>query len=572
MRFSKFFAPTLKEDPFEAETLSHRLLLRGGMIRKVAAGVYIFLPLGERILHKLEEIIRQEMDKIGAQEVAMSILQPREIWEKSNRWSEYGPEMMRLKDRQGRDFCLGPTHEEMITDLLANQVTSYRQLPITLYQIQVKFRDEIRPRFGIMRGREFIMKDAYSFHSSQKSLQETYQKMYEAYSRILERCELKYRVVEAESGIIGGDTSHEFMVLSNSGEDKVVICKNCGYAASLEKSSGIIPFKKTREKQKEIKEISTPSQETIEDVSDFLGISPQEMVKTMIYQYNRNLVAVLIRGDRDINEVKLAKALKTADLSLLSSEKFSECISLPKGYLGPVGLKKVKVIADLSLKNMVNFVTGANRPGFHLKNVNTGRDFKVSQWEDLSLVKEGDLCQNCHQNLYLEQGIEMGHIFQLGKKYSQPMQACFTDKDGKRKPYIMGCYGIGVTRLLAAIIEQKSDKFGMVWPIEAAPFQVHILPVDIKVKRIKEVAEKIYRDLSAKNVEVMIDDRDESAGVKFNEADLIGFPVIVICGKKLLDKDEVEVKMRQSNKRIDIPLKSSVEEILKILNNIHHEK
>lgn len=561
MRYSQLFIPTLKEEPAEAETPSHKLLIRAGMLQKVASGIYSFLPLGWRVLKKVERIVREEMDKAGAQEMLMPALQPAKLWKRSGRWEEYGPEMMRLKDRNKRDFCLGPTHEELITDIVMGKARSYKQLPLNLYQIQVKFRDEIRPRFGPMRAREFLMKDAYSFDADKEGLKKSYEQMFSAYGRIIERCGLKYRAVEAATGIIGGKVSQEFMVLADTGEDTIIYCSSCSYAANQEKAASGRRAEKSSETPQKRKVVKTPGQESVEEVSKFLRIPGDQIVKTLVYQVDqKKLVAVLIRGDREANESKIAEFLKTEDLSLLPERSFSKHKLVP-GFVGPVGLKKIKIIADEDLLGMTNFVTGANKKDTHFVSVNQGIDFKVDGWADLKVARAGDKCPYCQGILEQAQGIEVGHVFQLGTKYSEVMKAKFIDQDGQEKPYVMGCYGIGVSRLMAAAIEQYHDEAGIIWPFSLAPYHVVVIGLNWAATLQRRLAEKLYRELEERNIEVMLDDRAETAGTKFADADLIGFPIQAIVGTKAETTSQVEIKLRASSERKEISLEGAAREI-----------
>ncbi|MEW5706838.1 MAG: proline--tRNA ligase [Actinomycetota bacterium] len=571
MRFSILFTPTLKESPAEAEVVSHKLLLRAGMIRKVAAGIYAFLPLGLRVLRKIENIIREEMDRINAQELLMPALQPADLWKKTERWFQYGPEMMRLKDRNERDFALGPTHEELITDIVMKEVRSYRQLPITLYQIQVKFRDEIRPRFGLMRGREFIMKDAYSFNASIEELKKSYDDMYSAYSRIFTRCGFKFRAVEAASGLIGGKVSQEFMVLAEAGEDTIYYCDTCDYAASQDVATTRLEEPSAEEiKQSEI--VRTPNQKSVEEVSSFLGVQAEKIVKTLIYKYGDQLAAVLIRGDRDVNEEKLAQVLGSNDFHLLTGTEWQDYPDLVQGYVGPVGLRGVRLVADNEISVMRNFVVGANKAGAHMINVNVGEDFQVQEWADLKIVKAGDRCPKCKEGALISaKGIEVGHIFQLGTKYSEAMGAMFVDEDGQQKPYIMGCYGIGVSRAVAAAIEQNHDDKGIIWPITIAPYEVSIIVLNYDREEQKKIADSIFDALGSKGVEVAIDDRIESAGKKFADADLIGFPIQVIIGSRTASSGNVEVKIRATGERLEYPLGKAAENIYELVQKLRSE-
>jgi prolyl-tRNA synthetase len=576
MRFSQLYAPTLKESPAEAEVISHKLLLRAGMIRKVAAGIYTFLPLGYRVLRKIENIVREEMDRIGAQQILMSALQPSEIWKKSERWFQYGPEMMRLKDRGDRDFALGPTHEELVTTLVMNEVRSYRQLPLTVYQIQVKFRDEIRPRFGLMRGREFIMKDAYSFNASYEDLQNNYEDMYKAYSRIFSRTGLDFRPVDAASGLIGGKVSQEFMVLAESGEDTILYCDSCNYAASQDVATtrlneALGTPDKSDNKALKASEVSTPGKKSVDEVSTFLNVSEQEIAKTLIYKAGGEILAVLVRGDRDVNDEKLTAALGTSDFHMLAGTEWREYPKLIQGYVGPAGLEDIRIIADNEISTLRNFVVGANKADTHLMNINAGEDFTVDEWADIKKVVTGDKCPECEGTLTAVKGIEVGHIFQLGTKYSDILNATFVDEDGQVKPFIMGCYGIGVSRTVAAAIEQNNDESGIIWPVTIAPFEVSIIVLNYDKPEQKELANRIYNDLSDAGVEVIIDDRNESAGKKFADSDLIGFPVQVVIGARTIKNGIVEVKVRATGERMEYAIDSVVAEITNIVNKLHED-
>ncbi|SHG57024.1 prolyl-tRNA synthetase [Thermosyntropha lipolytica DSM 11003] len=543
MKYSELFCPTLREVPSEAEVVSHQLLLRAGFIRKTTAGVYTYMPLAQRVLRKIMNIIREEMDRAGAQELLMPIIQPRELWEQSGRWAVYGEEMFRLKDRHNRDFALGPTHEELITSLVNADVHSYRDLPLMLYQIQNKYRDEIRPRFGLMRGREFIMKDLYSFDADYEGLDVSYNKMYEAYKRVFDRLNLKYRVVEADSGAIGGSESHEFVVLADTGESEIVFCDNCDYAANVEKASCLAPKEEDTSPLLDLEKIATPGQKTIEEVARFLGLPASRHVKTLLYKADGEIIAVVIRGDRELNETKLKNFLHCTHLAMAEENEVRKICAAGFGSLGPVGLP-CKVYADLEVARMRNFVCGANEDGFHLINVNMGRDFVPEAVADLRNAVKGDKCPVCGKELEVQRGIEVGHIFKLGTKYSEAMGATFLDQDGKEKPFIMGCYGIGVSRTMAAAVEQNHDEDGIIWPVPIAPYQVIIVPVNIKDAELRVVAEEIYKTLLAAGIEVILDDRDERAGVKFKDADLIGIPVRITIGSKSLKENKVEIKKR----------------------------
>ncbi len=549
MLLSKYLLPTLKEIPREAEIPSHQLMIRSGIMRQLASGIYEWLPLGLRVLHKVENIIREEMDSIGAQEVSLPAIQPRELWEESGRWDFYGKELIRLKDRNRRDFCLGPTHEEVITDLVRREVRSYKELPLLLYQFQTKFRDEIRPRFGVIRAREFYMKDAYSFDATDKNAETSYNNVFETYSRIFQRCGLKFRSVEAQTGAIGGAFSHEFMVIADTGEEIIASCK-CGYAANLEKAEGVPPAKVggkagKRSGLKELEEVETKNMKTVEKIGKFLKEKPDKFIKTLVYKTDGEPAIVMIRGDHEVNESKVKSYLGVNEIFLADEKTIEEVTGAPLGFAGPVGLKvKCKLLADYSVEGIVNGVTGANKKDYHLKNVNINRDYKVDEVLDLRRAKEGDVCPKCGKTLEFSRGIEVGHTFKLGTKYSKTLRATFLDKDGKEKYFVMGCYGIGVSRIVAAAIEQGHDQNGIIWPLPIAPFQVLILPVNYEHEKIRTISNRIYEQLESAGYEVLMDDRDERAGVKFKDADLIGIPIRVTVGEKTLAKNIVEVKLR----------------------------
>ncbi len=555
MRMSKLYAPTLKEDPTDAEIASHRLLLRAGMLRKTASGVYTFLPLGQRVLAKVEQIVREEMNGIGAQEIMMPALQPGELWHESGRWDDYGPELMRLTDRHDHEFCLGPTHEELITALVRNELRSYKELPLSLYQIQVKFRDEIRPRFGLLRGREFIMKDAYSFHATQESLQKTYDDMSEAYGRICERLGLDYRPVEADSGQIGGKVTCEFMALAEAGEAELVHC-TCGYAANTE--AGACLARPTEYDVPEMKKIATPGIHTIAELAEFLGIPESSTVKAFSGKTDAGDLAVLfVPGDHEVNEIKAAHAL--GGFTPLTDEEM-EAAGLHKGSMGPVGLPEgARVVAARSLKAVQKWVVGANEEGFHYVGAHLGRDFQVDEWADLCIVKPGDSCPECGLPLSGARGIEVSQVFQLGDKYSRSMGATFMAEDGSEQPFIMGCYGVGVTRSLAAVVEQYNDEHGIIWPFSVAPAHVCVIPLAVGDEEVQPVAEKLAADVAGLGLEVVIDDRKERAGVKFADADLIGWPLQIVVGKRGLAEGKVEVKLRRTGERKDIALATITE-------------
>jgi prolyl-tRNA synthetase len=544
MLFSRLYAPTLRETPAEAEIVSHQLLLRAGFIRKSSSGVYTYLTLAQRVLQKISAIVREEMNKAGGQEIMLPIVQPAELWLESGRWHVYGKELFRLKDRHDRDFCLGPTHEEIITDLVRGDVSSYRQLPLMLYQIQNKYRDERRPRFGMMRGREFIMKDLYSFDRNEEGLNASYQKMYDAYSAVFRRCGLKFRAVEADSGAIGGSDTHEFMVVADSGEAEIVYCPACDYAANVEIAPAS-PGENSQEPAASLAKAETPGMATIEQVAGFLGQPARKLIKTLFYQADDEVVAVLIRGDRVFNEIKLHRVHPSLTLELANPAAIKEITGSEPGFVGPVGLKGVKIYADEEVRTMTNAVCGANEANYHYLNVNPGRDFQVDQYADLRMIEEGEACPKCQATLKRARGIEVGQVFKLGTKYSKALNAKYIDENGQENLMVMGCYGIGVSRTMAAAVEQNSDQDGIIWPMSIAPFHVVVIPASAKDSLIREEAEKLYGELTAQGIETVLDDRDERAGVKFKDADLIGYPVRLTIGKKSLDEGMVEVKLRR---------------------------
>lgn len=544
MRTSQLLLPTLREDPGEAETVSHRLMLRAGLIRKVAAGIYTYLPLGLRIIRKVEQIVREEMNRAGAQELLMPIASPAELWRETGRWDYYGKELIRFKDRHERDFCLGPTHEEVITDLFRREVRSYRQLPLNFYQIQTKFRDEIRPRFGLMRGREFIMKDAYSFDKDEAGARLNYQKMYDAYHRIFARCGLNFRAVEADTGLIGGTSSHEFMVLADTGEETVVYSEPGTYAANVERAEVLPPNDESKEAPLPLRSVNTPGCRTVEEVTKFLKVDASKLVKTLLYSTGSETVAVLIRGDHDANEIKLKRLLGVTDLELAGPATVEKVTGAPVGFAGPVGLN-LRIVADHAVKASANIVVGGNQLDTHLVDVNCPRDFHVEQFADLRNARAGDPSPRKDGVLKTTKGIEVGHVFMLGTKYSQAMNASFLDPNGKECLAVMGCYGIGIGRTAAAAVEQNHDDKGIVWPFPIAPFHVHLLSLGQSTTVI-DAATKLYAALEAVGLEVLWDDRDERAGVKFNDADLIGAPYQVIVGDKGLVEGVLEVKSRNT--------------------------
>ncbi|MEW6181967.1 MAG: proline--tRNA ligase [Bacillota bacterium] len=564
MRVSELLIPTLREIPAEAEVISHQLLLRAGFIRKVASGVYTYLPLAQRVLLKIIGIIREEMNRAGGLEIMMPIVQPAELWHRSGRWNVYGSELFRLNDRHERDFCLGPTHEEMVTSLVAAEVRSYKQLPLMLYQIQNKYRDERRPRFGLLRGREFIMKDLYSFHRNEKELDDTYRVMYDAYSRVFTRMGLRFRAVEADSGAIGGSGSHEFMVLADSGEAEVVYCTDgaCGYAANVEKAESLFnPLTGGEERPLEL--VATPGMRTVEEVTGFLGVKPNQLVKTLIYRTERGLAAALIRGDREVNEVKLQNHLDVLNLELADAVTVEAATGSPVGFAGPVGLDLPMVI-DLEVAALKSGVAGANKNDAHYRNVCLGRDFEVQNVADIRLVAAGDPCPRCGRPMLAVRGIEVGQVFKLGEKYSRLMEANFLDEQGEKHPMVMGTYGIGVSRSMAAAVEQNHDAQGIVWPASIAPFQVAVLPVNNQDAQQNAAAGKVYETLTASGLEAVLDDRDERPGVKFKDADLIGYPVRVTAGRNV-SEGLVEVRSRKTGDSILVNENDAVPAVSRLL-------
>ena len=555
MRFTTYFIPTIKEIPSDAEIISHQLMLRAGMIRKLTSGIYTFLPAGLKAIRKVENIVREEMNRSGAIEVLMPAVQPAELWQESGRWEFYGKELLRFKDRHNHDCCIGPTHEEVITDLVRKEIRSYRQLPVNFYQIQTKFRDEIRPRFGVMRCKEFIMKDAYSFDVDAAGADKSYEIMYDAYTRIFRRCGLKFRAVEADSGSIGGSYSHEFMVLAETGEDEIVNCTSCSYAANLEKAEvkAAAPPDPANRAPGILKEVKTPDVRTIEELTAFLSLQPNQIVKTLIFSADGNTVAALIRGDHEVNEVKLKNLLGADQLELADPHLVAEVTGAPMGFAGPVGLK-TKMIADHAVRNMVDFVTGANKEDFHLRNVNLERDFSVNQFADLRMIMHGDRCPRCDGELNFGRGIEVGHVFKLGTKYSKAMRAVFLDEQGEEKLFFMGCYGIGIARTVAAAIEQKHDEDGIIFPISIAPFEVALLPLQMHERDVVDAAQKIYDACVAGGVDVLMDDRDVRPGVKFKDADLLGTPLQVTVGERTLKQGMVEIKVRSERESTKVLL------------------
>lgn len=554
MRYSEMFLPTAREIPSDAELISHQLMIRAGMIRKLTGGIYSYLPLGYRAIRKVEQIIREEMDRAGAQEVFLPMVQPAELWQESGRWVHYGKELLRFRDRHEREYCLGPTHEEVITDLVRHEIKTYRQLPRNLYQIQTKFRDEIRPRFGVMRCREFGMKDAYSFDADEAGAEISYQKMFEAYKRIFTRCGLNFRPVEADSGTIGGSYSHEFMVIADSGEDAIVFCGACQYAANLEKAEVKKPAgKDDTALPPPVEEVHTPGVKTIEEVCAFLRVKPDEVVKTLIFSADGAAVAVLIRGDQEINEVKVKNHLGCAELELAPDGLILAATGSPRGFAGAVGIK-TRIVADHSILGMTRCIMGANRENYHLRHVNPGRDFQVEAYADLRVIRETDPCPRCGGEIHFARSIEVGHVFKLGTKYSKTMKALYLDRNGREQTMVMGCYGIGIGRTIAAAIEQNHDADGIIWPLPLAPYQVIITPVNVNEKSLSETADQLYLTLKGRGIDVILDDRDERAGVKFKDADLIGIPFRITVGPKKLAEGKVEIMSRRSKEVVVLPI------------------
>jgi len=550
MKFSVLFLHTLKEYPREAEVISHKLMLRAGMIKKLASGIYSYQPYGLMAIRKVEEIIRQEMNDAGAQEVLLPGVQPAEIWQESGRWDVYGKELLRFTDRKGANFAFGPTHEEVITDLVRSEVHSYKELPLNLYQIQTKFRDEIRPRFGVMRAREFIMKDAYSFDVDDGAAGKSYEAMYRAYERIFARCGLTFKAVEADSGPIGGSYSHEFMVLADSGEDAVLSCSNCSYAANLERAEirkDVTTSSATAPQGTPVK-VHTPDIRTIAEVCDFLQVTPQDLIKTMIYATDQGIVAALVRGDHEVSEAKLRRALGCESVELAEDDIIEKHTFAPRGFAGPVGLK-IRQIADRALMKDGPYAAGANQEDYHIRDVWISRDTGIETFEDIREARDGDLCPKCEKGvLTMIRGIEVGHVFKLGTKYSKAMRAEFLDENGKLKPMVMGCYGIGVGRTVAAAIEQYHDDNGIIFPVTIAPFPVMVLALDVNQSQVMETALRLYEELKACGIDVLLDDRDTRPGVKFKDADLIGVPYRITVGSKGLSSGQVEIKERFSGR------------------------
>ncbi|NOU99152.1 proline--tRNA ligase [Paenibacillus planticolens] len=555
MRQQKMLIPTLRDVPGDAEAASHRLMLRAGLIRQLSSGIYSYLPLGLKALQHIQTIVREELDAAGAQEMLMPALHPSELWKSSGRWDVYGPELMRLEDRHGREFALGATHEEVITTIVKDEIQSYKKLPVTLYQIQTKFRDERRPRFGLLRGREFIMKDAYSFDKTATGLDESYQRMYNAYDRIFTRCGLNFRAVEADSGAMGGTDTHEFMALADIGEDTIVHCPSCHYAANLEKAVGQLPPSSiAASKQPELdgrpEKVHTPQAASIKQLSEFLRIPPERIIKSVAVSANGVPVIVLLRGDCEVNEIKTKNVIGVSELTMLSESEIQKMGSVA-GFIGPIGLQNVKIIADFSVRGMENAVVGANEADYHLTQVVAQRDLAGLTYHDLRNAAEGDCCASCGHELAFVKGIEVGHVFKLGTKYSRSLGAVFSDENGVSEPLIMGCYGIGVSRVLAAIIEQNYDERGILWPASIAPFVIHLLTVQVQDETQMKLSQEIYTSLTGAGYAVLWDDREERPGVKFNDSDLLGFPLRITVGKKAAE-NIVECKERRSGHQDEI--------------------
>ena len=579
MRMTRLHAPTLKEVPKDAEVVSHQLLVRGGYIRRLAAGIYTYLPLAQRVLRNIQQIVREEMDRAGAQEVLLPAVQPAEIWQESGRWGFYGPELLRLKDRKGADFCVGPTHEEVIVDLVRRDVSSYRALPLNLYQIQTKFRDEIRPRAGLMRGREFIMKDAYSFDVDEAGANASYDAMFEAYQRIFSRCGLEFRPVEADTGAIGGSRSHEFQVLADSGEDAIVGCTGCAYAANVEQAELSAPAAGEAGPTSAGREaVPTPNTRTIEEVVAFLGVPTERVIKTLLFEGDGKAYAALVRGDHHVNEIKLKKLLGVAELTLVAGGGHEDSTAEPPvqsahklppfGFAGPVDIAQfdvAEVIADHAVRGMRDAVCGGNQADVHWTHVDEGHDFTVGRFADLREAVEGDPCARCSSPLKAYRGIEVGHVFFLGTKYSDAMKCNYLDENGREQPMVMGCYGIGVSRIMSAAVEQNHDDYGVIWPRSMAPYQVTVLPLQMNREDVVAAAEKIYAQLLEQGVEVLIDDRAERAGAKFKDADLLGVPVRIAIGGRGLNEGVVELKLRSGSEIEKVPLEQLMERVAELL-------
>jgi prolyl-tRNA synthetase len=564
VRFSKLFGKTLRQAPAEAESVSHQLLLRAGMIAQEAAGIYSYLPLGWRVLKRIENVIREEMDKAGGQELMLPVLQPFELWQQSGRYVSFGKSLFTLTDRREHTLALGPTHEEVITDLVHRYVQSYRELPLLLYQIQVKLRDEPRPRGGLIRVREFIMKDLYSFDADEAGLDKSYQSMCQAYSNIYTRLGLPTMMVEADSGAIGGKDSHEFMVITETGEDEVIYCSSCGYAANAEKAQ-LAKKKSNADSPLPLEEIATPEAETIEEVAGFVGVPTNQTLKAVFYFADGEFVFVTIRGDLEVNETKLRNTLKCTELRLATEGEVNEA-GIVAGFASPIGVKGVKVVADDSITSGSNFIVGANKPGYHFRNANYPRDFQVDLMADIALAQSGDRCPSCQGKLSSARGIEVGHVFKLGTFISERFGASFLDNDGTSRPIVMGCYGIGLGRVLAAIVEQSHDDKGIIWPLSVTPYRVHLCPLNLEKPAVLPTVEKIYQKLQKEGIEVLLDDRDDSPGVKFNDADLLGIPLRLTLSPRTLQSQSVEAKWRTEKEAQLLPLENLAAGVKKLLD------
>lgn len=563
MKQSMTFIPTLREIPSDAEVKSHQLLLRAGFIRQNASGVYSYLPLAQKVLRKIEEIVREEMNEAGAVELLMPALQQAEFWQESGRWYTYGPELMRLKDRHDREFALGATHEEVITSLVRDEVKSYKRLPLTLYQIQTKFRDEKRPRFGLLRGREFIMKDAYSFHSNSESLDDVYQKMYQAYSNVFRRCQLNFRAVIADSGAMGGKDTHEFMVLSDIGEDTIAYSDSSDFAANIEMAPVVAKYDKKGEPLLPLEKIETVNQKTIEEVSAFLNVESKKCIKSLLFKIDDKNVLVLVRGDHEVNDIKLKNIYEASSVELASHEETSAVLNCSVGSIGPIGVSNVEIIADFGVESIENGVCGANEERIHYTNVNPSRDFQVSQYADLRFIQEGDPSPDGNGTIVFAKGIEVGHVFKLGTRYSEAMKAEYLDENGRTQPMIMGCYGIGVSRTLAAVAEQFNDENGLIWPINLAPFDLHLIAVNMKDAAQAQLAEELYTTLKQGRYDVLFDERQERPGVKFADSDLIGLPLRITIGKKA-SEGLVEIKVRKTGEVVE----AHKDELLDVISSL----
>lgn len=570
MLASRLYSPTLRELPADAVVVSHQYMLKAGMMRKIGNGIYSFLPLAWRSIQKVEKIIREEINKTGAQEIMMPIVQPAELWQKTSRWDVFGPEMFKLKDRNDREYCLGPTHEELVTSLIQMDTTSYKQLPVSVYQIQNKYRDEKRPRFGLMRSREFIMKDGYTFDADEEGLDKQYKLMYDAYTRIFTRCGLTFRPVIADSGAIGGSGSHEFEVLADSGEADIVYCENCDFAANIEAVDPLtVKCDIHNDKEKEL--VETPGQHTIEMVCDFLHAPVAQSVKAVVYNVDGLVVLAMVRGDHEVNETKIQHIYNAINVDMASDEDLKK-VGLTAGYISPIGLKRTKdfdILVDPTVMEMQDACCGANEKDKHYIHVNPARDFTDVRVETIRQIQEGDVCPHCGGKIVRCRGIEVGQVFKLGTKYSEALHATFLDNQGKSHPFVMGCYGIGVTRTVAASIEQNHDDDGIIWPVAIAPYEAVIVPANNKSEEVMAAARKLYEDMEDSRDEVVLDDRNERAGIKFKDADLIGYPVRVTIGKKWQQSGCVEIKIRRSGEVVEVPLEEAKDKVLEILKTLH---